>query len=316
MKQRNITPEMLNDLYINQNKSKKYLKKLFNISDKVINRWLKECGVIEKTGLKYSFNQHVFDVIDTSEKAYWIGFIWCDGYVCKRERKRENTINMSYEFKLSLSEQDVDHLVKFNKFLDSNYEIKKYKHGKSSYNKDGFECRIYICNKYFAAQLYNNYGMIPNRYDISKLINKIPDIYYRDFIRGIIDAEGYLRSKYVFDSHVNRQVYKSGLSISTYKNLLEVIQEYFCKHKLIKNKSKIYQRHIDRDAYCREIDYSGNIQVPRILNYIYKDATIYLERKYNTYLDILNHTTNHHNVAVLKSCELLEVRLTDKHTTT
>lgn len=27
------------------------------------------------------FNQHVFDIIDTEEKAYWLGFMYADGYI-------------------------------------------------------------------------------------------------------------------------------------------------------------------------------------------------------------------------------------------
>ena len=30
---------------------------------------------------KSKFNEHIFDVIDTEEKAYWLGFIFADGYI-------------------------------------------------------------------------------------------------------------------------------------------------------------------------------------------------------------------------------------------
>ena len=55
-------------------------------------------------------NINKFDVIDTEEKAYWIGFIWCDGYNSKRYRGKNSTPN--YEFKLSLMEDDIGHLEK------------------------------------------------------------------------------------------------------------------------------------------------------------------------------------------------------------
>lgn len=35
---------------------------------------------ISKTCKKYSLNEHVFDVIDNQEKAYWLGFLMADGY--------------------------------------------------------------------------------------------------------------------------------------------------------------------------------------------------------------------------------------------
>jgi len=163
-----------------------------------------------------------------------MGFIWCDGYICKRDRG--NNGFYSYEFKLSLSEIDIDHLYKLNSFLDSNYKIKIYD-SKTGFKTNNKESRLYISNKYFGGLLYNEYGMIPNRFNVNKLINKIPEIYYKDFIRGIIDAEGYLRNGYIYDN--NKLCYKSGISISTYKELLNFIQNYLLNKKLITNKGKI-----------------------------------------------------------------------------
>lgn len=39
-------------------------------------------SVVDKRGM-WNLNEHFFDVIDTEEKAYWLGFIFADGYVAK-----------------------------------------------------------------------------------------------------------------------------------------------------------------------------------------------------------------------------------------
>lgn len=39
-------------------------------------------SVVDKRGM-WDLNEHFFDVIDTEEKAYWLGFIFADGYVAK-----------------------------------------------------------------------------------------------------------------------------------------------------------------------------------------------------------------------------------------
>lgn len=31
--------------------------------------------------IKYTFNENIFSVIDTPEKAYWAGFLYADGYL-------------------------------------------------------------------------------------------------------------------------------------------------------------------------------------------------------------------------------------------
>lgn len=35
---------------------------------------------------QYKANFNFFDEIDNPKKAYWLGFIWSDGYVAKRKR--------------------------------------------------------------------------------------------------------------------------------------------------------------------------------------------------------------------------------------
>jgi len=39
------------------------------------------------------------------------------------------------------------------------------------------------------------------------------------------------------------------------------------------------------------LSYCGNVQVPRILKHIYGNASIFLERKYKIYKDIIYHTS-------------------------
>ena len=72
--------------------------------------------------INLKFNKNYFDKIDTTDKAYWIGFIWCDGYLNYRNRNGTE----SYDFKLSLIEKDINHLNIFKWYLDSNHIIRKY----------------------------------------------------------------------------------------------------------------------------------------------------------------------------------------------
>ena len=289
MKSRECTPEILYDLYWNKNITLREIKNIFGIKDrKVLDRWFRESNIDKKEdGGTYTFDRYYFDIIDSEEKAYWIGFIWCDGYVLKRQRKNKN---ISYEFKLTLAERDRGHLIKLNECLKSNYKIKRYKSGGfDGKYPDYHECRLYICNKYFAGNLFNNYGLIPHRYKINKLISKIPPQYYKHFIRGILDADGSVISYYTNDKYCNKPSYKNSVKFDTYSELLTFIQEHFYNKSLIFNKTHFRKRHKDRDGHCENLGYSGTIQTPRILNYLYKDATVYLDRKYNKYLEIINH---------------------------
>lgn len=86
------------------------------------------------------------------DKAYWIGFIWCDGYLNYRNRNGSE----SYDFKLSLIEKDINHLNMFKSYLNSNHIIRKYE-VKSGFNANNTkEARLLICNKYFGKCYMNN----------------------------------------------------------------------------------------------------------------------------------------------------------------
>ena len=55
-----------------------------------------------------------------------MGFIFADGYIANIENKKKK----KYTFELSLSETDIDHLHKFNKFMEydgDNVKIGKVK---------------------------------------------------------------------------------------------------------------------------------------------------------------------------------------------
>ena len=69
---------------------------------------LKKLGieVINKQNL-IRVDETVFNTIDTEEKAYWLGFMFADGFVLSAD----NTIG------LDLAEKDFHHLEKYKKFL-------------------------------------------------------------------------------------------------------------------------------------------------------------------------------------------------------
>ena len=88
--------------------------KYFNVSVTPIRRILNDNG-LKLTNRRYSVNHEYFNEIDNEEKAYWLGFIFADGYI--RERKSGNSL----EIKLSI--KDKNHLELFKKCINSNHTI-------------------------------------------------------------------------------------------------------------------------------------------------------------------------------------------------
>lgn len=86
---------------------------------------------------------------------------------------------------------DYNHLEKLKSFLKSDHDIKTYKNSFSP-EESSISVRLPIANTYFGKVLAEKYGLISHRSDCSKLIKAIPIEFYKDFIRGIVDADGSL----------------------------------------------------------------------------------------------------------------------------
>lgn len=97
------------------------------------------------------FNEHIFDIIDTEEKAYWLGFLFADGCILEKEKR----------FQMNLSIRDIDHMKKFQKFLNLETEPLE----------DGPFCRMSIRNANIWQQL-NDKGCVPNKSLILDFPNK------------------------------------------------------------------------------------------------------------------------------------------------
>lgn len=234
----------------------------------------------------YSFNKHYFDIIDDEHKAYWLGFIWSDGYLGYRIRDNGRE---EYNLKLSLTDRDYEHLEKFNYDLNGNYNVHYYNHGKSSFQaQSGREARLFITNKHFGEILRNTYGIVPHREDCSKLLKYIPKDLVSHFIRGVVDADGsFCHYNIVERGYV---VNKYDIKICGTIPMLQFIEKSFVDANLISDTSrKLTQRHKEegRDSRCRTLELSGKNNVISVLQYLYKDATVYLSRKYEKYLNIL-----------------------------
>ena len=99
----------------NQKMSIRKTAEMFDISEDSFSRALKEYGIDTDRKLNsYSFDEHVFDSIDTEEKAYWLGFIFADGYISSSPLKEQNK---KYIFEICLALIDTGHLFKFYSFI-------------------------------------------------------------------------------------------------------------------------------------------------------------------------------------------------------
>lgn len=273
-----IPKEILNEIIDKYNKGTSILKlsKEYPYSDKIISRHLKENGIEIKGNSfyqsKYHFNESFFDKIDNQYKAYWLGFIFADGFISKSKHGRES-------IGISISKQDENHLHKFKEHINSTYPIHTYKVTQGF--KIGAEYVRILMRSNRAIYKLKEYGV-----DYKKSFNcKFPSedivpIYLMNhFIRGYFDGNGSLKlhgsTKFTQDFSI---------AFCGTKEMMKGIQKYIPIDKEI----KLRQRHPGRNNNNYDLEIGGRLQVKRILEYIYSDAEVYLDRKYERYQYFLN----------------------------
>lgn len=217
--------------------------------------------------VKYK-NECYFDSIDTEDKAYWLGFIYADGCISKPTRKIKDKTKPYYRIEISLNDIDAEHLEKLRKSLDMEAPVRIAKTNFANSNR----ARLGWNSKHMWNVL-NSYGCSPCKSKTLKFPN--PNIFknkelIKHFIRGYIDGDGCL-------SYCDTKHKRAHLLILGTHHMLENIQNWLPLQYILqiygKNSESVQQLSIvGRTAFFIE-------------NYLYKDSTIRLERKYNKYLE-------------------------------
>lgn len=205
-------------------------------------------------------NYSCFETIDTEEKAYWLGFIAADGCIAKEMN----------QIKISLKGSDIEHLEKFKAFINTPVNITK-RFIKCN-NKLCEVVTIVICNEKICQDLIK-LGCTPKKsLTLDIKLEFITQAFIKDFWRGYIDGDGSIRKKdYITLSFISTlEMCKKGLEF--FKTLVDLDT---MKYKYITClKTRI------NNSYSLAIN---GVKAKIILDILYKDSTIFLDRKKEIY---------------------------------
>lgn len=253
--------KLLLDTYMS--KTAKETAKILNKTESQIQNRIFTLGI---TKPKYYYNKGFFEVIDTEQKAYWLGFIYADGSVIKREFNK-------HCLTIGLKEDDFNHLEKFCEALETNNRPTFYK-CKSA--KTGRQVRIDVSCTKMCLDLIN-LGCVPNKTYEKIRIPEIDKSLIRHFIRGYIDGDGWVVCNKL--KHVNSYNRNIGI-ISKHINILEDIASEF-------EKVGIECSVLPRETWF-VLNAYGQENLLKLIDYLYRDSTIYLQRKYIKAMEIKN----------------------------
>jgi len=239
-----------------------------NISRPTIRKILRNNNIYGKRKIqpnfrKYKCDENYFNIIDCSNKAYWLGFIAADGYIQKNNKR----------LTIELHIKDMSHLNNFIKDIKSNHPIKK-KIIKNHYNQNNtlkkdyyYHCIVQIWGPLLVKNIVK-YGITNNKSLSLNFPSNIPEQFVNNFMLGYFDGDGgWTKSK---RKNKNDQllfrVIGSPPFIKTYQQIL--------MQNCDLNKTKLQS-----EGKACSLQYGGNKQCKRIYNYLYSNSIIYLSRK-------------------------------------
>lgn len=252
-------------LYLNNNYKAIDLSLLYNVSVSCILRILANNNIAirkRKDYHKYPCNNDYFKVIDTEGKAYFLGLLYADGNI---SNKKQAVV------RLTLQESDKEILEKLKKELSYGCPL-SFSKSKIKNRQNTFT--LYLCNFMIKENLIS-LGCIPRKSFLLRFptFNQVPKSLVHHFIRGYFDGDGCicLAGTPTF-------------SILSTRNMIENINQIFHENTGIGIKK--LETHPNKINMQYRI--SGNKQIIKVYNFLYKDASLYLNRKFNKFQQLLN----------------------------
>lgn len=243
------------------------LKKKFKLQFQDVKTILTEHGITPRTHREsrksYKYNENYFEIIDTPEKAYWLGFIYADGFITRKT-------NGSAVFGLTLAEEEP--LIKLNQCLESNKPIGKYKKV-NGYNPNSVEYKLAFCSDKMVSDL-EKHGCVERKTFKLKFPNLDEDL-IPHFIRGYFDGDG---SVFLYIQKANSIEYiMLGVTICGIKSFLDDLSKHIgFENCIYKDKRK--------ETDCYSIKLASNSRCLRFYHYLYNNANnMYLSRKKNKF---------------------------------
>ncbi len=202
-----------------------------------------------KNSKRYSIDGNFFEQIDTQEKAYWLGFLFADGY---------NT--EAYRITINLQWGDREHLERLKLSLGSSHPIIKRIMKIKKLNE---VARLDVNCRKICLDLANH-GMVKAKSLVLKWPITVPTELLRHFIRGYFDGDGCITPS---------KTAVGCISFCSSHSFIASLKKYLVR-ELDFSKNKV-----EDTGNAAVVRWSGREIVERFFHFIYKDATVYLPRK-------------------------------------
>lgn len=226
------------------------LADMFGVTDHTIAKAIRSIGIEIRAAKRRSpvENHRFFEIIDTPEKAYYLGWMITDGSVVRDKRRKSNMI------RIELIAGDKYIIDKFAMLLGASPEKVKI-HKTRNHAYFGFTSQE-------MSEDLSKYGVIPNK-TYTAFLPEIKEDLYHHMMRGAFDGNGTIT---ISNGYPKIGMYGTEMLCNDFKReLMDKIG--FSDNKVSK-------------STCYHVWWSGKENLKKFYEYLYKDCgDLYLKRK-------------------------------------
>jgi len=230
------------------------LCKEFKLNASTICRIIKRLGgkirPAEENKRKFKIRYNFFDIIDTEEKAYFLGFLMADGNV---DKKRNN-------IRLVLHQKDVDILYKLRSALFIGDPL-------PSIGEDRVYRYLTISSAHIKEAL-GRQGCVPAK-TFKTSLPQLPDDLMWHFLRGLYDGDG----------GITIDKARVRIHLTGFDGLLREVKYWIYERGIF----GAFSNYKDK-PHVSSLVVSARVDSYKFLDKLYGNSSIHLERKYNLYL--------------------------------
>lgn len=259
------------------------MAKYFGVSDEAMRKRFIKHNLEYKEKFYCTFNQYFFST-NTPEAFYLAGFLAADGWICRAINKSGQK---HCEVGISLKEEDMAHLEKIKVLLGSNHKLYR-RLVKNSKRNPAHNDSITYTLLIYSQQLINDlerFGIFSRKslnFDIPVWLREHSLV--KHFLLGYFDGDASIGFDKKHGNGKLRKTPQARLHIRGTKEFLTNFHSILYRNCNLCTEQKI----ISKDSGIFSLQYTGNRNVHKIMSYLYDDATVYLDRKYSRYTELVD----------------------------
>ena len=265
-----ITEELKQEIikyYLSQPMTMKQVEDKYELSHPTVTKILKDVPKYTKAKLNNpNMKEHFFQEINEEAKAYFLGLLISDGNVFKDNTGRQASISITLDLK------DEYMLEKFKEVLQAN----------TSVGHDGRGCGQIAVRSNIMAEDLAKYGVVPRK-SYNTYLPLISKEMMPHLIRGIFDGDGSIMAK-PNPSNDGHNRFLHSISFCGTHQLMEDISNYILENLGIKTTVYDY-----KDRNLSELKIQNIDSIAKFGYWIYRNSTIFLNRKKDIFNDFLKH---------------------------